>query len=1082
MSTQEIQFGVTLRLRLDQYLSGLRQAAGAHRGAVDQISSQTARASRSLASAGGDGRILVQSLADAAGQALGLAAALSGIVLPVKAAIEFEAAMADVKKVVDFEEPTGLAQLSDDLLLMSRRIPLAATALAQITAAGGQMGIAERDLTRFTEIVAKLAVALDLPADAAGESMGKIANIFHMTMDQMEELGDAINHLSNNSASKASEIINALRRIGGVANQFGLTAEQASALSATLISLGQAPEIAGTAINAMLQKLQNATAGSKKFKEALKELRIDAGQLEESIRKDAQAALLDFFEAIENVDKSKRGGLLTNLFGMEHSDTISILVGAMDEYRNELDLVADRTKYLGSAQKEFEAKAATTKNEIQLLGNAVSELGIRIGNTLLAPLGDATKFLRNLTASISDFVYKHPEMTQAITYLSGALVGLTGVMGAARLAALALGVTLPALGVAVAGVTYVAGAIGLVGSMVEAADATKEVEKRAIRANEAYAGLALAADDARRAVADTALLPGLSDDDLVHAREMVRLKLQAIEGERQRLELEQQRPIAGYFTDHSDEIARLAAEEKEYLAVAQAVGLELAKRPALATAAGNATQGAASATAQATAEIKKQYADLTRQRENATSKVAEAEKALAAEQTRLTREVLNNKISTIKKEISERERAIDESIRAEERLAKRIADLQDSRRRAALDTDGMIRDVRRRGMTDRQKEADVEQEIAEKINRAKQLASSGSQSDRRLAEDQARDAQRLAAGLKDAGTAISGIKAAGQVLDDIHSAQEAVARQEYGKQRQETASLADQMERAKKEVQELKRFLEEIPKEQTKEIELKADAAHAKQELDSVNAKLEELQINAEKAGVSLAALGKSKPGGAPEDEHLFDSLVKEVEQKPVKVQVDTSEMKEGIDNTIEPYAIKGFKMPVGMDPAKFQEGLKWLEEELKRKNIKIPATLDVRNDAPTKSVGRFASGGLISGPGGPTDDSIFAALSNGEYVLPAAQTRVALPLLEWMRGASPPVLQDWVKHLPKFAQGGIVSNLRLPDLPALRTIRSASIPETGVMRIELTLPGAAKPLPLWAEQSTAETLRRELARLARGR
>lgn len=63
------------------------------------------------------------------------------------------------------------------------------------------------------------------------------------------------------------------------------------------------------------------------------------------------------------------------------------------------------------------------------------------------------------------------------------------------------------------------------------------------------------------------------------------------------------------------------------------------------------------------------------------------------------------------------------------------------------------------------------------------------------------------------------------------------------------------------------------------------------------------------------------------------------------------------------------------------------------------------------------ASGGLISGPGGPRSDSILAALSNGEYVINAAATKANLPLLEAINSG----------RLPRFANGGLVSP-RLPN------------------------------------------------------
>ena len=57
---------------------------------------------------------------------------------PIKAAIDFESAMADVRKVVNFDTPDGLQKLGETLKIMSREIPLSSAGLAQIAASGGQ--------------------------------------------------------------------------------------------------------------------------------------------------------------------------------------------------------------------------------------------------------------------------------------------------------------------------------------------------------------------------------------------------------------------------------------------------------------------------------------------------------------------------------------------------------------------------------------------------------------------------------------------------------------------------------------------------------------------------------------------------------------------------------------------------------------------------------------------------------------------------------------------------------------------------------------------------------------------------------
>lgn len=74
------------------------------------------------------------------------------------------------------------------------------------------------------------------------------------------------------------------------------------------------------------------------------------------------------------------------------------------------------------------------------------------------------------------------------------------------------------------------------------------------------------------------------------------------------------------------------------------------------------------------------------------------------------------------------------------------------------------------------------------------------------------------------------------------------------------------------------------------------------------------------------------------------------------------------------------------------------------------------------------AGGGLMSGPGNGTSDSILARLSTGEFVMPAAATARNLPLLEAMRAK-------------RFAAGGMVGSGSLADYA----------PSTGVISAEVS-------------------------------
>ena len=133
---------------------------------------------------------------------------------PMKAAINFEAAMSDVRKVVDFDTPQQFKEMSRDILELSKRIPMTAEALAQIVASGGQSGIAKQDLTAFAESAAKMGVAFDITAEQAGDMMAKWRTAFKMGQDDVNKLADKINYLGNTTAASAPLISDVVTRIG----------------------------------------------------------------------------------------------------------------------------------------------------------------------------------------------------------------------------------------------------------------------------------------------------------------------------------------------------------------------------------------------------------------------------------------------------------------------------------------------------------------------------------------------------------------------------------------------------------------------------------------------------------------------------------------------------------------------------------------------------------------------------------------------------------------------------------------------------------------------------------------------------
>ncbi|MFP3016473.1 MAG: phage tail tape measure protein [Wolbachia sp.] len=346
---------------------------------------------------------------------------------PIKVAIDFESAMADVKKVVKFikdETKDEALEFAKELKKLSHTIPLSAAELAQITASGGQLGIEKEDLLEFTTIVAKMTTAFDMSAEEAGNAIAKISNVYGIGVDKMENVGNIINHLSDNTAAKAKEMVLTLNRIGGNAKQFGLEVDQASSLASAFISLGKQPEKAATAINNFLSKLQTAREQSPEFHDALDEMGTSIEELEQTIKKNPQEAILQFLETLKKIDDQERAGILMNLFGSGFQDDIALLVGSLDIYKKAIEHLANKEKYNASMQDEFNNRANTTANKLQLLKNAVFEAGMNLGSVMLPTLNYVAGSLKAITERIASFAEKHPILTTAIMSTLAALISL----------------------------------------------------------------------------------------------------------------------------------------------------------------------------------------------------------------------------------------------------------------------------------------------------------------------------------------------------------------------------------------------------------------------------------------------------------------------------------------------------------------------------------------------------------------------------------------------------------------------------------------------------------------------------------
>lgn len=367
---------------------------------------------------------------DAAAVGYALARAVSA---PTRAAMEFESAMADVRKVVDFPTPQAFKDMKTDILQMSKVIAMSATSLSAITAAAGQAGMQGDELLVFTEMAAKVGVAFDIAAGTAGESLAKIKTALGTTVEETGLLADAMNHLSNNSASAAPDLLNFMQRVAAFGKQYGFTAEQTTAIGSAMIAAGARTEVAATSFNNVGRALSRGASASKRQKAALDSLGLSATDVARRLQDDAVGTLMDVVERIRALPRHVQASTISDLFGDE-ARALAPLIENSKLLSEALGLVGDQANYAGSATEEYAVRAETAENKLQLARNKAQALAIAIGDALLPAIVSITEAVGPVIDAMASWAAANPAVIAGVVGVAASLIGLRVVTIAARYA------------------------------------------------------------------------------------------------------------------------------------------------------------------------------------------------------------------------------------------------------------------------------------------------------------------------------------------------------------------------------------------------------------------------------------------------------------------------------------------------------------------------------------------------------------------------------------------------------------------------------------------------------------------------
>lgn len=326
----------------------------------------------------------------------------------VNAAASMDEAMADVRKY------TGLtAEAVDELneAFKQMKTRTSREQLNALAADAGRLGIqGKENILGFVRAADTLNTALgaDLGEDAV-KNIGKLAQMFgeadQLGLEKaMLATGSTINELAQSSSAAEGYIMEFTSRLAGVGKQAGMTQAQIMGLAAVLDQNQVNVEKGATAVQNIITLLYSNTAKIAKI------AGLDVQNFTELLKKDANAALITFAEALNKAGKMDAIAPMLkemNLSGAGVTQVLTTLAAQTDNVRESQRLASQAYAEGTSVLKEANAANSTLQARLEMQRKSLNDLKVEVGNQLVPVVlqaGDAVRAIAAVFVTLIKFV------------------------------------------------------------------------------------------------------------------------------------------------------------------------------------------------------------------------------------------------------------------------------------------------------------------------------------------------------------------------------------------------------------------------------------------------------------------------------------------------------------------------------------------------------------------------------------------------------------------------------------------------------------------------------------------------------
>lgn len=393
------------------------------------------------------------------------AAALAPIVYFTNKAVELEAAVSDITKVLPNTVKVGseaFNKLGNDAMEVGYKLAIASGEASGLMASLAAGGTAEGRLKKVALMSGEIGVAFEISGMQAGQAFQAMKNALQTTEDGVMRVMNANNALANSYGSTvdaSAKILDFMMNGGAsLASSLKISGSAMEALFNTLLVAGKDAKESGTALEAFGRAVLTNSKAAEIFNKA-------GGGTKGII------AMLEQAKASGNAVK----WLIDHGVG-RLSVGLSTLTSSLDSdkgFKKQLAFVNDDKNVTGSVDKEFAAKTATKKFQLAQLKVGAMNLATTLGSTLIPALTSLMKAAKPILDTFSKWAQANPKLLGGILKVFAASAALKIGVGALQFA--------------------FGGTIGMVGRMVTNLSRGAQMFKNATKAAKAYrAEMALA--------------------------------------------------------------------------------------------------------------------------------------------------------------------------------------------------------------------------------------------------------------------------------------------------------------------------------------------------------------------------------------------------------------------------------------------------------------------------------------------------------------------------------------------------------------------------------------------------------------